>query len=40
MRGGFQIVVVFEDAEAAKDVERDIMDLPGVLDIRYHRANG
>lgn len=39
MNGGFQIVVVFESAEAARNVERDLLDLPGVLDIRYHSAS-
>jgi hypothetical protein len=39
MNGGFQVVVVFESAEAAKDVERELMDMPGVLDIRYRTAS-
>ena len=39
MNGGFQVVVVFESAEAAKEVERELMDMPGVLDIRYRNAS-
>jgi hypothetical protein len=39
MSGGFQVVLVFVSAEAAMVVERELIDLPGVMDVRYRRSD-
>lgn len=39
MDGGFQLVVVFDSKESAQAVERGLLDLPGVLDVRYRAAS-
>ncbi|WP_396902645.1 ParB N-terminal domain-containing protein [Mycolicibacterium sp.] len=35
--GGFQVLVVFKSEEAAVAVEQQIMDMPGVIDVRHKR---
>lgn len=35
VEGGFEVVVVFQDKEAALAQEEMLMDLPGVLDVRH-----
>lgn len=39
MDGGFQLVLVFDSKESAQNVERSLLDIPGVLDVRYRQAS-